>query len=128
VLFPCATGARDVVPRELGARGWQVDEVVVYRTVPADPPDAALAAQLHDADAVVFASPSAVTAFAAMTDGGGSPLAMPSVVVCIGSTTAAAAAEVGCGHVLTAGGPSVDELLGALESGFGSAGVPGPAR
>ncbi|MGO9456145.1 MAG: uroporphyrinogen-III C-methyltransferase, partial [Acidimicrobiales bacterium] len=41
VLFPRAQGARRALPDGLAARGWAVDEVVAYRSVPAPPPPAA---------------------------------------------------------------------------------------
>jgi uroporphyrinogen III methyltransferase/synthase len=127
VLFPRAEGAREVVPEVLASRGWRVDEVVTYRTVPADPPDAALAAEVADADAVVFASPSAVESFAGMADPAGSPLVMPPVVVCIGPATAGAAARVTGGPVVTSAGPTPGDLVAALERALGavrSRGVP----
>jgi uroporphyrinogen-III synthase len=90
VLFPAAAGARDAVPDGLRALGWQVDRVTAYRTVEvAPPPDAVEAAAC--ADAIVFASPSAVRSWATAT--GGAP--RPPLAVCIGPVTGAAARTAG---------------------------------
>lgn len=88
VLLARAADARMVVPFGLRSKGWQVDDVVAYRTTIIDygplPADAA------SADVVVFASGSQVRAwaqnFGAVT---------PPVTVAIGPATAAVAADVG---------------------------------
>lgn len=90
VLFPAAAGARDAVPDGLRALGWQVDRVTAYRTVEVAPPPEAVEAA-GAADAIVFASPSAVRSWTAATGG----VARPALAVCIGPVTGAAARETG---------------------------------
>jgi len=52
-----------------------VDEVVAYRSAAADPPPAAVAAELASAHVVTFTSPSTVEGFLALHDSAGRPLA-----------------------------------------------------
>lgn len=61
VLFACAEGAREDLPRALEARGCDVTTLVLYRTVAADNP-----APPQPADVRVYMSPSAVAASAAI--------------------------------------------------------------
>jgi uroporphyrinogen-III synthase len=77
----------DTIPDGLRAHGIVVDRCVVYDTRPVAP-DAHSRAQIAcGVDAVLFASPSAVRAF------GDAQIAVGSAaIVCIGPTTAAAAA------------------------------------
>jgi uroporphyrinogen-III synthase len=82
VLLPCADRALDTVETRLGAAGADVTRLVVYRTVAADAlPEEAT----EGVDAIVFLSPSAADAFAAL---GGNFAAAP--VLAIGNTTAGA--------------------------------------
>ncbi len=64
VLIPRAQEAREVLPESLRASGAQVDVVVVYRTVPAEP-DPAVIERLRagEIDAVTFTSGSTVRHF-----------------------------------------------------------------
>jgi uroporphyrinogen III methyltransferase/synthase len=84
VLLPQAAVARDVLPVGLRERGWEVDVVEAYRTVPAPPPAGPV-----QADAITFASSSTVANFLALG------LPVPPVVVCIGPVTARTAEEAG---------------------------------
>ena len=124
VLFPCAAGARETLPAGLRARGWVVDEVVAYRTVPAEGPDAATAEAVGAADAVTFASPSAVAAYLGARDDAGRPLAVPAVAACIGPLTAGAARAAGIASVLVSPSPAPADLVSVLEAAF--AGKPDP--
>ncbi|MGH8981831.1 MAG: uroporphyrinogen-III C-methyltransferase [Acidimicrobiales bacterium] len=123
VLFPCAVDARPTLPAGLRAKGWDVEDVVAYRTVPAPPPPAAMLGPLSDAAAIVFSSPSAVHAYLGMrvdtlTGAQASPLPVPPVVVCGGPTTAASARDAGLERVVEtvveASGPSADAILRTL--------------
>jgi uroporphyrinogen III methyltransferase/synthase len=118
VLFPCAEGARPALPAGLRAKGWAVDEVVAYRTVPISISAAQLAAvapALAGAAAVVFASPSAVRAYVALA------VPVPRVVVCIGPVTAGAAAAEGLDVTVVAREPSVAAVLDALADALADA-------
>lgn len=94
VLFPCASGARDALPTRLREAGAQVDEAVLYETVP----DADGAARLRGAllagevDAVTLASPSAVDA---LVEVAGVALAGRTHLVSIGPTTSEAIRAAG---------------------------------
>ena len=64
MLLARAETARDVLPDGLAARGYAVDVLAVYRTVPVDP-DAADVARVRagEVDAITFTSSSTVTNF-----------------------------------------------------------------
>ena len=109
VLLPQAAAARPVLTEGLGAKGWKVDVVEAYRTVPARPSDDALAAAAK-ADAIAFTSSSTVTSWLAMTGAD----ALPPVVACIGPVTAATAAEHGVPVTVVAGEHTVEGLVDAL--------------
>jgi len=136
VLFPRADAARESLPSGLRRRGWPVDEVVAYRTVPAPDPPAEVARLVEEADAVTFTSPSTVAGFLAMTGPGGRPLRAPPVVASIGPVTTRAARDAGLAVAVEAGSPSAADLVAALvdhrlgartPSGSpGAAGRPGP--
>ncbi len=121
VLFVRAEAASDAFASSLRDRGWWVDEVVAYRTVSAPSPDALTARAVAGADAVTFASPSAVTGFLAMRDAASAPLIVPPVVVCIGETTARAAQGEGLDGVVVSPSPAtldiVATVLGHLRPG-----------
>lgn len=93
VLLARAEQARDVLPEGLGDRGYVVDVLPVYRTVPVAP-DPADVARVRDGavDAITFTSSSTVTRFC---DAVG-PLAAPlPLVASIGPITSATARELG---------------------------------
>ena len=114
VLLPVSDRAAETVSRGLTALGALVDRVVAYRTVSADGGQA-LAQMLRDGvDAAVFASPSAVEAFAAFA--GEEGRAVPAAV--IGPTTAQAARTAGL-TVLAVAQPSTAEgMLAALAAAW----------
>ncbi len=92
VLVPQAAGARPALRRGLEALGWRVEAVEAYRTVPRPVPREVLSAASR-ADAICFASPSAVTSYLDQAEAAG--ISVPPVVVCIGPTTSAAATARG---------------------------------
>jgi uroporphyrinogen III methyltransferase/synthase len=124
VLLPRAAVARDVLPDGLRDMGWEVDIVDAYRTVPAVP-DESLRARIAGADAVMFASSSAVRNWvSAMGD------AVPPVVAAIGPITAATAGELGMDVAVEPGESTLGAFVEALCEHFAqSAGqdVPGSA-
>ena len=107
VLLPQAAAARPVLAEGLRAKGWSVDVVEAYRTVPARPTDDALAAAAK-ADAIAFTSSSTVTSWLALG------ATLPPVVACIGPVTAATAAEHGVPVTVVAAEHTVDGLVEAL--------------
>jgi uroporphyrinogen III methyltransferase/synthase len=109
LLLARAEVARDVLPDGLRARGWHVDVVDAYRTVPAPITDEQRAA-VAGADVVTFTSSStverSVEAFGA--DG------LPPVVACIGPITAATARAHGLSVDVEAPIHTIDGLVAAL--------------
>ena len=110
VLLPRAAEGRDVLPDGLTAAGWDVDSVVAYRTVRV-PMTEADRVTVASADAVCFASASAVKGF---LDAAGGLDVVPPVVVCIGPSTAAAAATAGLAVTAIAGQHTIPGLIDAL--------------
>lgn len=128
VLYPRAAGARPTVAAGLAAKGWQVDQVEAYRTVPAPAPVAPVWDLVARADVVTFAAPSAVEAYLALRDDQGRPLAVPPVVACIGPVTAQAAGARGLQVQVVAAGPSPGALVEALVAWRRRPGATGPGR
>lgn len=108
VVVAQALGARPVVADGLAAKGWTVEAVVAYRTVPlaVSPPLLATAAR---ADAITFTSASTVASYLAAAGAGG----VPRTVVCIGPITAAAATGAGLAVAAVAREHSLDGLVAA---------------
>jgi len=119
VLFPCANLAPDTVAEGLGAKGWTVERVEAYRTVPTLPPEPALLDRVAAADAITFAATSSVRAFGALTMADGSPVPVPPHVVCIGPSTADAARAAGMADVVEAWGSSAAGMVAELVDHFG---------
>lgn len=109
VLLAQAAGARPVLADGLRAAGWDVDVVPAYRTVPATF-DAGAIDEVRSADAVAFASSSAVTNFVAAVDRD----AWPSTAVTIGPITGEAAFDAGFDRVVEADRHDVDGLVAAV--------------
>ena len=107
VLLPQAAAARPVLAAGLRAKGWTVDVVEAYRTLPARPTDDALAAAAK-ADAIAFTSSSTVTSWLALG------ATTPPVVACIGPVTAATATDHGVPVTMVATEHTVDGLVDAL--------------
>jgi uroporphyrinogen III methyltransferase/synthase len=109
LLLARAEVAREVLPDGLRARGWDVDVVAAYRTVPVAIDDAQRTA-VASADIVTFTSSStvdhAVAAFG--TDG------LPATVACIGPVTAGGARAHGLTVAVEAPVHTVHGLVAAL--------------
>jgi uroporphyrinogen-III synthase len=114
VLVVQAHEARPVVVAGLRSKGWQVESVVAYRTVPAPVGDAARR-QVAEADAVLFTSGSTVRHFVAALGSA----SLPRVVVSIGPATTAVARQVGVSVTATASVHSLDGLIEALGTVLG---------
>ena len=114
ILLPRAETAREVLPEGLRARGWEVEVVDAYRTVPV-PMDAAAIARCADADAITFTSASSVTNFVAAAGLG----AVPPFVAVIGPVTADAARALGVNVGTEATAHTLDGLVEALVGSLG---------
>jgi uroporphyrinogen-III synthase len=117
VFLPQAAGARDELRRGLVEAGWEVDAVEVYRTVPS-PIDRELLEAAGRADAICFASSSAVDSYLDQAGAAGSTV--PPVVACIGPVTAATARRRGLHVTAEASAHTLDGLVAALLGALGS--------
>ncbi|MBB3109886.1 uroporphyrinogen III methyltransferase/synthase [Paenibacillus phyllosphaerae] len=101
VLLPRGDLAREILPRELSARGLHPVELDVYETVIAEEQDPEMFELLQDGkvDIITFASSSTVTNLLTLLRrmGAEDPVSMlsQSVIACIGPVTAKTAAEAG---------------------------------
>ncbi|HJR24813.1 MAG TPA: uroporphyrinogen-III synthase, partial [Acidimicrobiales bacterium] len=109
ILLARASVARDVLPDGLRERGWGVDVVDAYRTVPAAVSDEQRVA-VAAADAVTFTSSSTVARFVELLGAD----AVPPVVACIGPVTAATARDLGLAVDVEADVHTVQGLVDAL--------------
>ncbi len=109
VLLPRAAEARDVLPKGLRAKGWQVDVVEAYRTGRLRPSADALSA-VRSAQVVTFTSSSTVTGFLEVVERDD----VPPIVACIGPVTADTARSLGLPVDVVAGTHTVDGLVDAL--------------
>ena len=114
VLLPQAAAARPVLAEGLAARGWRVEVVPAYSTVPADPAPDVLAAAAK-ADAIAFTSASTVDNY---LDVAGRE-AVPPVVVCIGPVTADTARRRGLTVSAVAAHHTLDGLVEAVRDALG---------
>jgi uroporphyrinogen III methyltransferase/synthase len=122
VLIPRAAVARDVLPRELAARGAQVDVVEAYRTVLPSvgvTPDLWQLFKQGAIDVVTFTSSSTVTNFAALIGEADLPqLLRHTVVACIGPITAETARSYGLTPTIVAQEYTVPALARAIVAYF----------
>jgi uroporphyrinogen III methyltransferase/synthase len=109
VLIARAEIARDVLPDGLRARGWEVDIVDAYRTVPVAISEKQFG-EISAADAITFTSSSTVEQFVAA----GGREHLPPVVACIGPVTAATARESGLPVTVEADPHTMPGLVDAL--------------
>lgn len=109
VLLAQAADARDVVARGLSAKGWTVDEVQAYRSVPVVPDDG-LVARIAAAEAVTFTSSSTVENLIDAVGVEG----LPPVVASIGPITTMTLRERGVAVTAEASPHTVDGLIAAV--------------
>lgn len=116
ILFPRAIEGGEEIVEGLRARGAEVVDLPVYRTVAAQPSAAEVAALRGGVDAILFASGSAVRAFAALAarEPEVAAAAAQAAVVCIGPSTAGVGRSLGLRVVATADEHTSDGLLRAL--------------
>ncbi|HLI01499.1 MAG TPA: uroporphyrinogen-III C-methyltransferase [Acidimicrobiales bacterium] len=112
VLLPRAAEGRNVLAVGLAAKGWRVEPVEAYRTVPVAPSADQLAAAAS-ADAICFSSSSTVTNYLAAAD------RVPPVVACIGPVTAETARQAGLDVTVVADPHTIAGLLDALVAVLG---------
>ena len=117
VLVPQGDLAAGTLRTGLSAKGWAVETVEAYRTVPATPSSDVLAAAAK-ADAIAFTSGSTVDSY---LDTAGAA-AVPPVVACIGPVTAETARRRGLEVTVVAGEATVDGLVAALVEVLSGAG------
>ena len=98
-----------MLPDGLRAKGWRVEVVEAYRTIPSVLGAEGLRA-LDGADAITFTSSSTVTGYLDLAGAG----RVPPVVACIGPVTARAAMKAGLSVDVVAAVHTVDGLVGAL--------------
>jgi uroporphyrinogen-III synthase len=115
VLFPIAAGGRALLAESFRSWGCDVDVITVYRMLPKEDLD-----EPPPFDAAIFASPSALHAYLAVT--GPTSLVAKTVAV-IGRTTANEAAANGI-HATIADTPDVDALIRAIAQGRKNQGEP----
>lgn len=109
LLLPGAAGGDRSLEARAAETGWRVDRVALYRTIPAAAREPRVGLSALSLDAVLLASPSAVAGLAAQAD---VPPGLP--LVCIGATTARAAARIPHARVLESTDASLDGLMATL--------------
>ncbi len=124
VLLARAEQARDVLVDGLRTRGYTVDVLTLYRTVPAAPdPDAVTRVRAGAVDAITFTSSSTVTNFCDLVG----PLAHQPLVVSIGPVTSATARDRGLRVDAEATEHTIDGLVAALRDTLAAGRPPGGA-
>ncbi len=119
-LLPHAELARDALADALRRGGATVDEIAIYRTLPAAPDPRGLAELKRGVDAITFTSASAACNFA-LVIAGETLLGRPAIIACIGPVTAAAAKQAGWPARVVAAEYTLDGLVAALAEHFGQA-------
>jgi len=116
VLLARAETARDVLPEGLSARGYVVDVLAVYRTIPvvAAPADVARV-RAGEVDAVTFTSSSTVSNFAGVVG----PLDAVPHIISIGPVTSETARKCGYPVDAEADPHTIDGLVEALLARLG---------
>jgi uroporphyrinogen-III synthase len=131
ILLPQAELARDVLAADLTRRGALVEALPAYRTLPAAPDPAGLAALRQGVDALTFTSSSAVRNFVrllaggdqwaeagAAADGPSLPALRRATVACIGPITAQTARSAGLPVAVVPAAYTLDGLVQALAEFF----------
>ncbi len=113
LFLPQAADARPVLAEGLRTKGWDVDAVTAYRTMPValDDRQRALVAA---SDAITFTSSSTVTNFIAAAGA----RSAPAVVISIGPITSATARELGLEVSVEADPHTLDGLVDAVARSF----------
>ena len=112
VLIARAASARDVLPEGLAARGYDVEVLAVYQTVPVTPdPDHLARVRAGDVDALTFTSSSTVKNFC---DAVGPLESSATSVISIGPVTSERARSLGLSVDAEADPHTIDGLVAAV--------------
>lgn len=112
ILLPRAEIARQTLPEMLAAQGAQVDDVPIYRTLPAGLDEAGRETLAQGVDLITFTSGSTARHWAtAVAQAGIEPNV---AIACIGPIAAQAAQEAGMLVDIIAGEYSIDGLIAAI--------------
>lgn len=123
VLIPRSEQGRTYLADALRAAGAEVDEVAAYRTEEAPLPPGALRAAFEGrADALAFASPSAVKALGRACARAGLPWPWSAPAICIGPVTAQEARRQGLAVAAVARPHTAAGLFEAIATHFGKGG------
>ncbi len=112
ILLPRAAIAGKTLPELLTAQGAQVDDVPIYRTLPAGLDEAGRAALAQGVDLITFTSGSTARNWATAVREAGIELDAP--IACIGPITAAAAKKAGLTATITPDEYTIDGLVQAI--------------
>ena len=121
VLLARANIARAVLPRLIRMRGGEVDDLVVYHTLLANPSPGSLAELQAGVDMISFTSPSTITFFADIVQNLGLDIiALPGnpIFAYIGPITAAKAKSVGMPVEIVAKEYTAEGLVDAIVSHY----------
>jgi uroporphyrinogen-III synthase len=120
ILMPASMIARPELSERLSARGTSVDQVVAYRTTSSSVKFDALALIKRAVDAIIFASPSAVSAFAEQFQCQGVDLTElgRAAIACIGPSTHECALHNGFSEPIVACPHTLAGLVDLLEQTF----------
>ncbi len=120
ILMPASMIARPELSERLSARGTSVDQVVAYRTISSSVKFDALALIERAVDAITFASPSAVSAFAEQFQCQGVDLTElgRAAIACIGPSTHECALHNGFSEPIVACPHTLAGLVDLLEQTF----------
>ena len=114
VLLAVAESAGDDFERAARDKGWVVDRVTTYRTVPVTPTHDR-SSEISQADAITFASASSARAWHDVFG-----ISMPKVVVAMGPMTAQALNELGVQNVIVASEQTLKGLVTATAQALAS--------
>ena len=114
VLLAVAESAGDDFERAARDKGWVVDRVTTYRTVPVTPTHDR-SSEISQADAITFASASSARAWHDVFG-----ISMPKVVVAMGPMTAQALNELGVQNVIVASEQTLKGLMTATAQALAS--------
>lgn len=120
VLLPRSDIARQETAAALREAGAQVDEVVVYRTVPARPGSEAMSLLDSPVDVVTFTSPSTVRGLLAVGGVAADRLLRRAAIACIGPVTGDAVRRLGLPVAVQPEEHTALALVDALDSYFGA--------